>query len=71
MLRYTAHKETGNHFRQGFYSALAEARRHAEDVCKKVMAGDDPIAERKLNRPEALTTVNELLAIGIKILLKD
>jgi len=34
------------------------------------MAGDDPIAERKLSRPEALTTVNELFEDWHKDLVK-
>ncbi len=50
--------------------SLAEARSLAEDVRKKVMAGDDPIAERKLSRPEALTTVNELFEDWHKDLVK-
>lgn len=40
--------------------SLAEARNLAEDARKKVIAGDEPLAERKLNRPKLLTTVNEL-----------
>lgn len=61
MLRYTAHTKR-REITLGKVSivSLAEARSLAEDVRKKVMAGDDPIAERKLSRPEALTTVNEL-----------
>ncbi|WP_240182752.1 tyrosine-type recombinase/integrase [Morganella morganii] len=42
--------------------SLSEARSLAENVRRKVMAGDDPIAERKLSRPESLTTVNDLFA---------
>lgn len=40
--------------------SLAEARSEAEAARKKVRSGNDPVAERKLNRPAAITTVNEL-----------
>lgn len=71
MLRYTAHSKR-REITLGKVSivSLAEARSLAEDVRKKVMAGDDPIAERKLNRPEALTTVNELFEDWHKDLVK-
>lgn len=50
--------------------SLAEARNLAGDARKKVVAGDDPIAERKLNRPKILTTVNELFDDWHKDLVK-
>lgn len=40
--------------------SLAEARSEAEATRKKVRSGNDPVAERKLNRPATLTTVNDL-----------
>jgi len=40
--------------------SLAEARSEADAARKKVRAGTDPVAERKLSRPAAITTVNEL-----------
>ncbi|MCU5773512.1 integrase arm-type DNA-binding domain-containing protein [Erwiniaceae bacterium BAC15a-03b] len=40
--------------------SLAEARSEADAARKKVRSGNDPVAERKLNRPAAITTVNEL-----------
>ncbi|UDJ86895.1 tyrosine-type recombinase/integrase [Erwinia amylovora] len=71
MLRYTAHTKR-REITLGKVSivSLAEARSLAEDVRKKVIAGDDPIAERKLNRPKALTTVNELFEDWHKDLVK-
>lgn len=71
MLRYTAHTKR-REITLGKVSkvSLAEARSLAEDVRKKVMAGDDPIAERKLKRPEELTTVNELFEDWHKDLVK-
>ena len=42
--------------------SLAEARSEADAAHKKVRAGNDPVAERKLSRPAAITTVNELFA---------
>lgn len=50
--------------------SLAEARNLAGDARRKVVAGDDPIAERKLNRPKALTTVNDLFEDWHKDLVK-
>ncbi|WP_312241704.1 tyrosine-type recombinase/integrase [Pantoea sp.] len=50
--------------------SLAEARDLAGDARRKVVAGDDPIAERKLNRPKLLTTVNELFEDWHKDLVK-
>ncbi|WP_084776656.1 Arm DNA-binding domain-containing protein [Serratia symbiotica] len=49
---------------------LLEARNLAGDARRKVVAGDDPIAERKLNRPKLLTTVNELFNDWHKDLVK-
>lgn len=71
MLRYTAHTKR-REITLGKVSivSLSEARSLAEDVRKKVMAGDDPIAERKLNRPKLLTTVNELFEDWHKDLVK-
>lgn len=71
MLRYTAHSKR-REITLGKVSmvTLSEARSLAEDVRKKVMAGDDPIAERKLNRPNLLTTVNELFEDWHKDLVK-
>ncbi|WP_414147855.1 tyrosine-type recombinase/integrase [Erwinia sp. BNK-24-b] len=71
MLRYTAQTKR-REITLGKVSivSLAEARSLAEDVRKKVMAGDDPIAERKLNRPEALITVNDLFEDWHKVLEK-
>lgn len=71
MLRYTAHTKR-REITLGKVSivSLAEARSLAEDVRKKVLAGDDPIAERKLNRPVELTTVNELFEDWHKDLVK-
>ncbi|WP_370425873.1 tyrosine-type recombinase/integrase [Pantoea vagans] len=71
MLRYTAQTKR-REITLGKVSivSLAEARSLAEDVRKKVMAGDDPIAERKLNRPEALITVNDLFEDWHKDLVK-
>ncbi|WP_168426717.1 tyrosine-type recombinase/integrase [Erwinia amylovora] len=40
--------------------SLAEARSEADAARKKVRLGNDPVAERKLNRPATLTTVNDL-----------
>lgn len=40
--------------------SLAEARSQAEDARRKVRKGDDPIAERKRNRPARIHTVEEL-----------
>ncbi|MBF1996499.1 integrase arm-type DNA-binding domain-containing protein [Serratia symbiotica] len=40
--------------------SLAEARSEADAARKKVRSGNDPVAERKLNRPATLTTVNDL-----------
>lgn len=40
--------------------SLAEARSEADAARKKVRSGNDPVAERKLNRPPTLTTVNDL-----------
>lgn len=42
--------------------SLAEARSEADTARKKVRSGNDPVAERKLSRPTAITTVNELFA---------
>lgn len=63
MLRYTAHSKR-REITLGKVSlvSLSEARSLEENVRRKVMAGDDPIAERKLSRPESLTTVNDLFA---------
>lgn len=49
---------------------LSEARNLAEDARRKVVTGDDPIVERKLNRPKILTTVNELFDDWHKDLVK-
>lgn len=40
--------------------SLAEARSEADAARKKVRAGNDSVAERKLSRPAAITTVHEL-----------
>lgn len=50
--------------------SLAEARNLAGDARRKISEGDDPIAERKLNRPKLLTTVNELFVDWHKGLVK-
>ncbi|MEB6537193.1 integrase arm-type DNA-binding domain-containing protein [Pantoea stewartii] len=50
--------------------SLAEARILAGEARRKVVAGEDPIAERKLNRPKLLTTVNELFEDWHKDLVK-
>lgn len=71
MLRYTAQTKR-REITLGKVSivSLAEARDLAGDARRKVVAGDDPIAERKLNRPKALTTVNELFEDWHKDLVK-
>lgn len=52
MLRYTAHtKRREITLGKVTIVSLSEARSLAKDVRKKVLAGDDPIAERKLIRP--------------------
>lgn len=40
--------------------SLTEARSEADAARKKVRTGNDPVAERKLNRPASITTMNEL-----------
>ncbi|URL15696.1 integrase arm-type DNA-binding domain-containing protein [Pantoea ananatis] len=50
--------------------SLAEARILAGEARRKVVAGEDPIAERKLNRPKLLTTVNQLFEDWHKDLVK-
>ncbi|MEI2605289.1 integrase arm-type DNA-binding domain-containing protein [Erwinia aphidicola] len=71
MLRYTAHTKR-REITLGKVSmvSLSEARSLAENVRRKVMAGDDPIAERKLSRPALLTTVNDLFEDWHKELIK-
>lgn len=71
MLRYTAHTKR-REITLGKVSmvSLSEARSLAENVRRKVMAGDDPIAERKLSRPALLTTVNDLFEDWHKELVK-
>ncbi|WGK57161.1 site-specific integrase [Pantoea sp. SS70] len=50
--------------------SLAEARNLAGDARRKVVTGNDPIAERKLNRPKLLTTVNDLFEDWYKDLVR-
>ncbi|MDE8558827.1 tyrosine-type recombinase/integrase [Pantoea vagans] len=71
MLRYTISSKR-REITLGKFSlvSLAEARNLAGDARRKVVAGEDPIAERKLNRPKLLTTVNELFEDWHKDLLK-
>ncbi|WP_241573752.1 tyrosine-type recombinase/integrase [Rosenbergiella nectarea] len=71
MLRYTAHTKR-REITLGKVSmvSLSEARSLAENARRKVMAGDDPIADRKLSRPALLTTVNDLFEDWHKELVK-
>lgn len=71
MLRYTAHTKR-REITLGKVSdmPLAEARRVAEDIRRKVASGDDPIAERKTNRLQKLATVNDLFEDWHKDLVK-
>lgn len=61
MLRYTINgKKKALTLGKQSDLSLAEARSEADAARKKVRAGNDPVAERKLNRPALITTVNEL-----------
>lgn len=46
--------------------SLSEVLSFAEDTRRKVAIGDDPIVERKLNRPKQLTTVDGLFEDLVK-----
>lgn len=71
MLRYTiSSKRRELTLGKVSHLTLSEARSLAEDKRKKVATGDDPIAERKLNRPKQLTTVDELFEDWHKDLVK-
>ncbi|EJS7135172.1 TPA: integrase arm-type DNA-binding domain-containing protein [Escherichia coli] len=71
MLRYTIHSKR-REITLGKVSllSLSEARSLAEDTRRKVATGDDPIAEKKLNRPKQLTTVDGLFEDWHKDLVK-
>ncbi|MFS2059741.1 tyrosine-type recombinase/integrase [Kosakonia cowanii] len=61
MLRYTiGSKRREITLGKVSHLSLSEVRSLAEDTRRKVATGDDPIAERKLNRPKQLTTVDGL-----------
>ncbi|MDX6917473.1 tyrosine-type recombinase/integrase [Pectobacterium carotovorum] len=61
MLRYTQQtKRREITLGKVSFLSLSEARRLAEDTRRKVIAGDDPIVERKLNRPQKIYSVNDL-----------
>ncbi|MEI7163668.1 tyrosine-type recombinase/integrase [Pectobacterium versatile] len=71
MLRYTAQmKRREITLGKVSHLSLSEARSLAEDTRRKVAIGDDPIAERKLNRPKQLTTVDGLFEDWHKDLVK-
>ena len=61
MLRYTiGSKRRELTLGKVSHLSLSEVRSLAEDTRRKVATGDDPIAERKLNRPKQITTVDGL-----------
>lgn len=71
MLRYTiGAKRREITLSKVSHQSLSEARSLAEDTRRKVATGDDPIAERKLNRPKQLTTVDGLFEDWHKDLVK-
>ncbi|EAN7518268.1 DUF4102 domain-containing protein, partial [Salmonella enterica] len=71
MLRYTVgSKRRELTLGKVSHLSLSEVRSLAEDTRRKVATGDDPIAERKLNRPKQLTTVDGLFEDWHKDLVK-
>lgn len=71
MLRYTiGSKRRELTLGKVSHLSLSEVRSLAEDTRRKVATGDDPIAERKLNRPKQLTTVDGLFEDWHKDLVK-